>query len=362
MELLVGGGCMPISVNGQTKKPLVSILIPAYNAQRWIADTLCSAIAQTWEPKEIIVVDDGSTDKTLAIAKKFESGNLRVVTQANRGAAAARNTAFSLCQGDFIQWLDADDLLAPDKISRQIDELDQLPTRRTLLLSAWARFMSRDYRARFIPNSLWRDLSPYEFLLHKMMDNAFMQTATWLVSREVTEATGPWDTRLLGDDDGEYFCRILLASDGTRFVPDARVYYRGPLAASLSVIGQSPRKVEAHWLSMELHIKYLRSLEDSERTRIACLKYLQRGVIHFYPERPDIFRQMETLANDLGGELQLPLLRWKYAWIKTLFGWRLALRVQDRSRKTRWSVQRFFDRVLYFIEQAFRSRSKKRRA
>ena len=60
-------------------RPLVSILIPAYNAEQWIADTLRSAIAQTWERKEIIVVDDGSTDRTLAVARQFESEQVRVV-------------------------------------------------------------------------------------------------------------------------------------------------------------------------------------------------------------------------------------------------------------------------------------------
>ncbi len=113
-------------------KPLVSILIPAYNAEAWISDTLRSAIAQTWEPKEIIVVDDGSTDRTLAVARQFESDQLRVVTQKNQGAAATRNKAFSLCQGDYIQFLDADDLMGPDKIAKQMEALGQSPNKRTL--------------------------------------------------------------------------------------------------------------------------------------------------------------------------------------------------------------------------------------
>src|SRR5271154_3546532 len=104
-------------------KPLVSILIPAYNAETWISDSLRSAIAQTWERKEIIVVDDGSTDQTLTVARQFESDQLKVVTQKNQGAAATRNSAFSLCRGDYIQYLDADDLMAPDKIVRQMDAL-----------------------------------------------------------------------------------------------------------------------------------------------------------------------------------------------------------------------------------------------
>ena len=101
-------------------QPLVSILIPAYNAERWIADTIRSALAQTWPRKEIIIVDDGSTDRTLAVARQFASRNLSVVTQQNQGASAARNKALELCQGDYIQWLDADDLLSPNKVTRQM--------------------------------------------------------------------------------------------------------------------------------------------------------------------------------------------------------------------------------------------------
>src|SRR5882724_4223522 len=96
--------------------PLVSILIPAYNAERWIAETIRSALKQTWRNKEIIVVDDGSTDGTLAIARRFEPKGVRAVTQPNQGAEAARNTASSLSRGDYIQWLDADDLLSRDKV------------------------------------------------------------------------------------------------------------------------------------------------------------------------------------------------------------------------------------------------------
>ena len=184
-------------------KPLVSILIPAYNAAHWVADTIQSATGQTWERKEIIVVDDGSTDQTLSVARRFASRGVSVITQENQGAAAARNKAFSVCQGDYIQWLDADDLLAPDKIARQVGMLGRCPSSRTLLSAAWGRFIYRPWKARFTPTMLWRDLAPLEWLLLKMEHGVFMQTATWLVSRELTEAAGPWDTRLLGDDDGE---------------------------------------------------------------------------------------------------------------------------------------------------------------
>src|SRR5689334_15167297 len=97
-------------------KPLVSILIPAYNAEQWIPEAIRSACAQSWSRKEIIVVDDGSTDRTLEVARRFASPEVNVVSTSNHGAAAARNHALRLSQGDYIQWLDADDILATDKL------------------------------------------------------------------------------------------------------------------------------------------------------------------------------------------------------------------------------------------------------
>ena len=331
--------------------PLVSILIPAYNAQNYLEDTLRTAVAQTWPRKEIIIVDDGSTDQTPAIARQFESPKVRLVTQKNAGAAAARNKAFSLSQGDFIQWLDADDLLAPDKIAKQVEQLDNCPSRKTVLCSAWAKFIYRWNHAKFVPTSLWLDLTPGEWMIRQMEDNVYMQTATWLVSRELTEAAGPWDTRLLGDDDGEYFCRVLMASDGTRFVPESKVYYRAAGPGSLSYVGFSDRKREAQWISMKLHIRYVRLLDDSGRARAACVTYLQNWMVFFYPERTDIFKQAQEMAEEMGGQLQVPALSWKYSWIDALFGRAWAKRAQFLVPKYKSSLQRLWDKTLFGLEK-----------
>src|SRR5947207_10797681 len=89
----------PRSTNLPVMQPLVSILIPAHNAGRWVADALQSAVEQTWSQKEIILVDDGSTDATFAIAREFSSPIVKVIRQEKQGAAAARNHAFALSQG-----------------------------------------------------------------------------------------------------------------------------------------------------------------------------------------------------------------------------------------------------------------------
>lgn len=337
-------------------RPLVSILVPAYNAEDSLADTLRSALAQTWDRKEIIVIDDGSKDGTLSLARSFESDILKVFAQSNQGAAATRNHAFAKCRGDYIQWLDADDLLGPDKIARQLEALGDSANPRTLLSGEFGKFLYRPNQAKFIPSPLWCDLSKAEWLIRKMEQNAFMQTGTWLVSRELTEAAGPWDTRLLSDDDGEYFCRVLMASESVRFVPGAKVYYRQPGPQSLSHIGSCDRKRDALWLSMKLHVGYMRSMDNSQRACQACVKYLQNCLVALHPERPDLVRLAQELAVELGGNLEIPRFPWKYAWIDGLFGWRAARLMERKIQGIRWWSLRKWDKMPVRLQRRSRDR------
>lgn len=334
----------------QNVKPLVSILIPAFNAEKWIAKTIRSALLQTWQHKEIIIVDDGSTDRTLTIARQFASDSVTIVTQPHQGAASARNYALSFSTGDYIQWLDADDLLAPNKIERQIEAAGHNGSAGILLSSAWGQFLYRYDRANFKPSPLWFDLSPIEWLLRKLTHDCFMQTASWLVSRQLTEAAGPWNTALLVDDDGEYFCRVILCSEFVRFVSEAKVYYRYTGAHRVSYIGEAPEKLEAQWLSMKLHVGYLRSRDDSREARGACLSYLQTGLIKFYPQSPHICREACELARELGGQLEVPRLALKYHWIQVVLGWIVAKRTQRLAVRARWRIQSFWDQVMFVLE------------
>jgi glycosyltransferase involved in cell wall biosynthesis len=331
-------------------KPLVSILIPAYNAEPWIADTINSALRQTWPRKEIIVVDDGSTDKTFSVAQQFAGAEVAVITQKNAGASAARNAAFALSKGEYIQWLDADDLLGADKISRQMEVVEKVGDPRALFSSEWGRFMYRPQRAHFESTPLCADQPPVEWLLRKMGQNLHMQPATWLVSRELTHAAGPWDTRISLDDDGEYFCRVLLASRGVRFVPGAKSYYRMSGVGSLSYVDQSDKKLESLWLSMQLHIGYLRALEDSARTRAAAVTFLGNWLHHFDPARPDIVAQAKQLAVSLGGQIDLPALRPKYRWLEKMFGRETAGRAQVQLPNLKTSVLRSWDKAMARLE------------
>jgi hypothetical protein len=119
---------------------------------------------------------------------------------------------------------------------------------------------------------------------------------------------------------------VLLASDGVRFVSERGVSYRVVSSQRLSYVGRSSRKMASLLESMRLHIRYLLSVEDSERSRAACVRYLQTWLDSFYPERPDLVKEAEHLAVELGGRLTPPRLSWKWDWIRRLFGWSAARR------------------------------------
>ena len=113
-----------------------------------------------------------------------------------------------------------------------------------------------------------------------------------------------------------------------RFVPESRVYYRSVASSRLSFIGSSDRKMDAMLVSMKHHIRNLPSLEDSPRTRIASLRYIQNWATNFSPARADIVARVESMARSLGGELGQPKLRRKYAWMEPIIGRQLAWRAQ----------------------------------
>jgi len=325
---------------------LVSILIPAYNAEEWIADTIRSALAQTWPNKEIIVVDDGSRDETLKIARHFESKSLTVISQENRGASAARNRALEYAQGDYIQWLDSDDLLAPDKISKQLQLTDSGRDSTTLLSAAYGTFYFRPQKANFQSNSLFQDLNSADWIFIKFMEHTWLADAVWLVSRKLTDLAGPWDVRLSLDDDGEYFTRLVSISEKVQFVPDARVYYRVGHSGSLSS-GKSAKALSSLFLSTCLCIEHLLSLEDSERTRLACVKYLQDALFYFYPERVDIVSKARDLARSLGGNLLPPSESFAFRLIRTLVGWNIAKTLKYTSHKATVMAERSWDKLFY---------------
>lgn len=308
--------------------PLVSIIVPCHNAAPWLAQSLESALAQTHPAIEVLVVDDGSTDDSLTIARRFGPRGVQVVSQANRGASAARNHGLRLARGDFVQFLDADDLLAPDKIATQLGSLAPGDAG-TLLSGTWARFHASPAEAVFRPEPLATDLLPVDFLIRKFTLHAMVHPAAWLVSRPLIAAAGGWDERLSLDDDGEYFARVALAARTIRYCATALSYYRSRLPGSLSR-SRSDRAWASAFLAAELAVQHLLAREDSPRTRAAAADYLQRLVFEAYPHRRDDRHRVEARMRELGGSRVQFEAGPRFHLVARLLGWRLAKRLRNR--------------------------------
>jgi glycosyltransferase involved in cell wall biosynthesis len=312
--------------------PLVSILIPCHNAAPWLAQTLESALTQTWTHKEIIVVDDGSSDNSAAIVHTYAGRGVRLITQENRGAAAARNHAIREAHGDFFQFLDADDLISPDKISAQLDVLGARPAG-TIASCAWGRFADDPAAARFIDEAVFRDFAPVDFLVLSARTGAMMHPSAWLVPRPVAERAGPWDESLTLNDDGEYFCRVLLASSGLAFTPGARSYYRSGLPGSLSQ-RRDERSRRSQFRSIESIARRLLAAEDSPRTRRAGANYYQRFLHDFFPAPRALMRTAAARVAELGGtDLDRPAMGPRTAALARFIGWKNVWRLKHWLRR-----------------------------
>ncbi|MEK6788323.1 MAG: glycosyltransferase family A protein [Pseudomonadota bacterium] len=310
-------------------EPIVSVLIPCYNAERWVAETLDSVLAQTWPNLDIVVVNDGSTDGSRAVLAHYESRGVRVVDQQNRGQTAALNTALAHARGDFIQYLDADDLLSPDKIRLQMERLQVEPD--AIALGEWARFQHALDEARFEPAESWQDHEPVDWLVRNWHEGGgMMYPALWLMPRALVSQIGPWDESLNLLNDTDYFTRAVLAARRVLFSAGARTYYRSGLTGSLSGL-----KSERGWRSQErvltLCETYLLQRETSDRTRRVCSLLWQRFAQASYPYVPRLANNAIQRAHHLHSVRLKPDGGRVFKLLAVLIGWRFARRLQTWS-------------------------------
>lgn len=308
-----------------SKRPLVSVLIPCFNAERYVGTALESVLAQTYGPIEVIVVDDGSTDGSAQIVAGFADRGVVLIKHRCGLASTARNYAFASSTGDFALFLDADDLIAPDHVAALVDCLH--PGCRTVAMGQWDRFAMDSAEACFPDRPGYHDAIGIDWLCEDWRSGRPMtQCGTFLIPRSLLVEVGGWDDRLSLIDDFEFFARVLCAADGLVFAPDARLYYRS-VANSLSA-QVSPAAAASAALSLRLGTDHLLAAEDSPRTRRAAANMLQTFAYTFYPAYADLRRQIALRIAELGGSDLVPDGPPGFHKLRRWIGWRGARRVQ----------------------------------
>jgi hypothetical protein len=201
-------------------RPSVSILIPCYNAERWIAHAIESALGQTWPNKQIIVLDDGSTDGSLNVIRQYEN-HLHWETGQNRGGGYARNRLLELASGEWIQYLDADDYLLPDKVARQTNFVNERPDIDIVISPTTMEFWSEGRVRRELipipePHDFWTMLASW----------ALPQTGASLWRKSAILDVGGWKRHQPCCQEHELYLRLLIGGKKFAYHSSGGAIYR----------------------------------------------------------------------------------------------------------------------------------------
>jgi len=212
---------------------LITIAIPCFNNARWLRAALESALAQTWPATEVIVVDDGSTDDSVEVARGF-GGPVRVLVNAHRGGNHARNCALQAARGEWVQFLDADDYLEPEKLAQQLAETDGGANADIIYSPTWMEVTRTERRE---PS----EIDPRLDIFAQWLAWQLPQTGGGLWRKAALNALGGWKEDQPCCQEHELYLRALQAGLRFVFAPTPHAVYR--LWSEQTVCRRDPRLV-----------------------------------------------------------------------------------------------------------------------
>lgn len=292
--------------------------------------TLDSVINQTYPNVEVVLVNDGSKDGSLEILKNYVFRYPKIMTlidSENKGVSAATNLGIQASKGEYIQFLDADDLISSDKIERQI-ELLAGNGKENIATCEWVNFKDDIHQYSSVPYGVFQDFeSGLDLLLHFWNKQEMMAISSYLIPRAFIERAGPWDETLTINQDGEFFARVLLNADQVLYEPEGKVYYRSP--GDRNVSQQKSHRAMASLLdSYQAYERAVLPVEDSPRVRIALKKVYQKFIYDVFPQYPDLIAKAENLIQNLGVAEKTYIGGPKFQKLSKYLGFKNALRLR----------------------------------
>jgi len=246
---------------------LVSIIIPAFNAERFILETVNSVLSQTYRSLELIVVDDGSSDHTASIVRELQGrdGRISLYNQDNQGSAAARNSGIAHSNGELIAFLDADDLWHSTKLEKQVDVFKRDPT--IGLVYTWCRMIDTN---GMIDGATGASHTVKGYAFNRLLiENFVANGSVAMVRRDCLPPPTPIDPELKGNEDSYFYLRIS-AHHKVDFVPEYLVGYRWNTGANIS------SNLQVQHQSHTLFIKKV--LKEYPQTSLRLIKWSAAGL------------------------------------------------------------------------------------
>jgi len=310
---------------------LVSVIIPCYNAVRWVSEAIQSCLNQTHQSLEVIVIDDGSTDRSPEVIKSF-GDKIRWESGSNRGGNHARNRGFALSRGEYIQFLDADDYLMPEKIARQVAFLESSGA--DVVYGDWQHQYNRPDGAIELGDIVVS--GNHDDILEALLGDWWVAPAAVLVRREAVLRTGGWDESLEAAQDRDYMISLAVTGSRILYQPGCYSVYRRP--GITSITGSNRKRwldnqsavLTKTWRKLEkagcLTDKYRKAMAHSYFTLAqnyfgvdrdkyaAAMKSVIMLDAKFRPRRSAIYKMTQRMLGFYGAER---LAQWRRNWRKS---------------------------------------------
>ena len=314
---------------------LVSVIIPCYNAENWILEALESVSQQdiNHDMMEIIVVDDGSTDNSADRAKEKYPW-IKLITTQNQGASAARNTGTKESKGEFIQYLDADDLLAPGKIRKQLDIINESEV--DIAYGDWQRLLKNQ-------KGIWEEKEVIKKSLNDPEIDLFTDfwhpIAAYLFRRSIVEKSGGWDDTLKVIDDPYFIMKCVFQDAKFKHSPGVAAYYRVHTRDSVSTRDHNVYMEEIFTNAEKVEKKWTKTGGITDKRKKALLKVYSQVARDSYDKNKELFERaylkLETLSPGY-----IPKSPAHLRYLSKLIGYRKAEAVALWYRK----IKKFFKR------------------
>ena len=259
-------------------RPLISVILPVYNGERTIEETIRSVLNQTFSDFELIIINDGSQDNTLKAIEKIEDTRIQVFSYPNAGQAASRNRGISKAKGEYIAFIDADDLWTHDKLEAQLDALQEHPT--AALAYSWTDYI--DESGKLLHPG--RHTTANGKVLEKLIVNNFLENGSNpLIRKSVFEKVGVFEESLPPAEDWDLWLRTAEEYEFV-CVPAAQILYRVTVNSSSSnIIKQEQQCRKVLNSAFDRASDSLQSLKPKSLANL--YKYLTWKAIEGYPSR-----------------------------------------------------------------------------
>lgn len=246
--------------------PLISIIIPSHNRESLIRETLDSVLEQTYTNWECIIIDDRSTDGTNVILKEYSNRDNRFISiskplKLKQGASVSKNLGLQIARGEYIQFLDSDDVLAENKLEKQITKLND-ENEKVISVCITSSFEEKkDAVVLNFDRMDYRDFNNSEEYFELIGEiGGYYAPESFLISKKLIDFSGHWNENLTLNDDGEFFFRIIFNSDKIIFSNDTFVRHRQKTGDNLSMLNslQKATSLLNSWKIIEIlyHTKY----------------------------------------------------------------------------------------------------------